>query len=200
MSFRTILISKRCKLSYKNNYLIIRNDEYNMIHLSEINIIVIDTLEVSITTYLINELASRKIKVIFCDEKRNPSSELVPYYGAHNTSKKILTQINWDKSIKDMVWTIIVKRKIELQAQMLELSEKEEYSLLKQYINEIQLTDSTNREGHSSKVYFNALFGKEFNRNLENNINAALDYGYSIILSVVNKEIVSRGYLTQLRN
>ena len=29
-------------------------------------------------------------------------------------------------------------------------------------------------------------------------INIALDYGYSILLSVFNKEIVSKGYITQL--
>ena len=198
MSFRTIIISNKCKLNYKNNYLVIRNEEYNMIHLSEINIIVIDTQQVSITTYLITELANRKIKVIFCDDKRNPNCELVSYYGAHNSSKRINAQIEWDKSTKSLVWTFIVKRKIELQAQFLEELNKSENILLKQYIGEIQLADYTNREGHAAKVYFNSLFGKEFTRDLDNNINAALDYGYSIILSIFNKEIVSRGYLTQL--
>ena len=27
------------------------------------------------------ELINKKIKVIFCDEKKNPQSELMPYYG-----------------------------------------------------------------------------------------------------------------------
>ena len=30
------------------------------------------------------------------------------------------------------------------------------------YYNEVQFDDETNREGHAAKVYFNALFGKEF--------------------------------------
>jgi CRISPR-associated protein Cas1 len=60
------------------------------------------------------------------------------------------------------------------------------------------LLDTTNREGHAAKVYFHALFGMEFTRSAENPINAALNYGYSIILSAFNREISANGYLTQL--
>lgn len=58
--------------------------------------------------------------------------------------------------------------------------------------------DETNREGHAAKVYFNALFGNEFTRSQDNAVNAALNYGYSLILSSINREITNNGYLTQL--
>ena len=58
--------------------------------------------------------------------------------------------------------------------------------------------DVTNREGHAAKVYFNALFGKDFTRTEECPINAALNYGYALILSCFNREIVSNGYITQI--
>ena len=58
--------------------------------------------------------------------------------------------------------------------------------------------DSTNREGHAAKVYFNAIFGLDFTRSEDSNINAALNYGYSILLSCFNREIVSNGYITQV--
>lgn len=70
--------------------------------------------------------------------------------------------------------------------------------LLFSYIDEILIGDKTNREGHAAKVYFNKLFGKDFIRNSDDKINAALNYGYAILLSTINKEIVSNGYLTQL--
>ena len=59
-------------------------------------------------------------------------------------------------------------------------------------------SDITNREGHSAKVYFNAIFGQEFQRREENNINGALNYGYAVMLVCFNREIVRLGYLTQL--
>ena len=58
--------------------------------------------------------------------------------------------------------------------------------------------DRTNREGHAAKVYFNALFGQDFTRTEDNCINAALNYGYSIVLSAFTREITVNGYLTQL--
>ena len=75
---------------------------------------------------------------------------------------------------------------------------KEEAELLSSYLQQIAWNDETNREGHAAKVYFNALFGKDFTRTEENSINAALNYGYGIILSTFNREIVSNGYITQI--
>ena len=66
------------------------------------------------------------------------------------------------------------------------------------YMEEVEYGDVTNREGHAAKVYFNALFGKSFTRTDETPVNAALNYGYSIILSIFNREIVASGYLTQI--
>ena len=38
----------------------------------------------------------------------------------------------------------------------------DEYLRLGEYIENIEINDVTNREGHAAKVYFNALFGKIF--------------------------------------
>lgn len=198
MSWRTVVITNTCKLSYKNNYMIIKNDKLEMIHLSEINTLVIDTTTVSITSYLLCELVNRKIKVIFCDEKRNPISELVPYYGAHNTSKKILQQIKFKEETKNLVWSEIVKFKIINQAKILQNNKNRGLDKLLSYVEEVKPGDITNREGHAAKVYFNLLFGNTFSRDLVIDTNFALNYGYSILLSTFNKEIVSKGYLTQL--
>lgn len=198
MGWRTVIVTNNCKLSYKNNYLIVRNNDLQMIHLSEINLIIIDTGMASITSYLINELANNKIKLIICDEKHNPSCEVIPYYGTFNTSKKVLIQTKWKKEAKDNVWTQIVKNKIYNQAMLLNKLECNYYKKLLEYKDEVLIADSNNREGHAAKVYFNLLFGKDFIRGREDNINIALDYGYSILLSVFNKEIVSKGYITQL--
>lgn len=198
MSFRTIVISNQCKLSYKNNYMLIKNEKLNMIHLSEINTVVIDTNLVSITAILLCEMMNRKIKVIFCDERHNPKGEVVSYFGSHNTSKKILAQTKWNQKTKDSIWKEIISQKIQNQSLVLYKNEKENWKKLLGYIDEIQEGDKTNREGHSAKVYFNSLFGLDFTRDKNCDINHALDYGYSILLSSFNKEIVANGYLTQL--
>ena len=198
MSWRIIVISRSAKLDYKLDYLVVRQEEITRIHLSEISVLMIESTAVSLTAALLNELTKRKIKVIFCDEKRNPSSELISYYGSHDTSAKIRKQIEWTAEMKLMVWTEIVTEKIRKQMELLKDLEKEERHLLKEYLEEIQPGDLTNREGHAAKVYFNALYGMQFTRTADIPYNAALNYGYSLILSVCNREITANGYITQL--
>ena len=198
MSWRIVVISKRAKLDYQLGYMVVRNEEVTKIYLGEISTVLIESTAVSITTSLLAELTKKKIKVIFCDEKRNPSSELVSYYGSHDTSNKIRKQIAWRQNTKEAVWTEIVSEKIRKQKELLELLGKEEAELLSSYLQQIAWNDETNREGHAAKVYFNALFGLDFTRTEDNLINAALNYGYSIILSSFTREIVANGYITQL--
>ena len=198
MSWRIVVISKRAKLEYNLGYLVVRNEEITKIHLNEISMLIVESTSVSLTTSLLSELVKKKVKVIFCDEKRNPVSELVGYYGSHDTSNKVRKQIQWDDEIKKIVWTQIVTEKIKKQKEFLEYLKKEEAKLLASYIEEIDLNDATNREGHAAKVYFDALFGVKFTRNSDNAVNAALDYGYAIILSAFSREITANGYITQL--
>lgn len=192
------MVSNSAKLDYQMGYLTVRQDTTTKIHLSEISILLIESTAVSVTACLLCELIKKKIKVIFCDEKRNPSSELVPFYGCHDTSMKMRKQIEWTENDKTAVWTEIVAEKIRKQAELLKEYGKPEYNMLNGYIEDLRFGDSTNREGHAAKVYFNALFGMDFTRAAENSINAALNYGYGIILSAFNREIVANGYSTQL--
>ena len=198
MSWRTVVISKRAKLDLQLGFLVVRGEDTVKIHLGEIGLLLIENTAVSLTVSLLAELTKRKVKVIFCDEKRNPSSELIGYYGSHDTSNKVRSQIVWKDKTKEAVWTEIVTEKIRKQKDFLQSLGKEEANLLSSYLQQITWNDGTNREGHAAKVYFNALFGMEFTRTADNLINAALNYGYAIILSVFNREVVSNGYLTQL--
>lgn len=198
MSWRTVVISNSAKLDYQMGCMVVRRDTATKIHISEIQILIIESTAVSLTAALLCELQKQKVKVIFCDEKRNPCSELVGYYGSHDTSEKIRNQIVWSDDTKKMVWTEIVAEKIRNQALFLHELGKAEAGMLDEYVKQIEPGDETNREGHAAKVYFNALFGKQFTRTAENSTNAALNYGYGIILSTFNREITANGYLTQI--
>jgi CRISPR-associated endonuclease Cas1 subtype II len=199
MGWRTVVVSKPSKLDLRLGYMVVRDCESNIrVHISEISVLIIENTASSITTALLNELTKQKIKVIFCDEKQNPSSELVSYYGCHDSSLKFRSQLEWSDINKQTVWTAIVTQKIKMQAQNLEFFHLDEADMLYDYIDEIEFNDESNREGHAAKVYFNAMFGKKFSRSDECPINAMLNYGYSIILSCFNREIVCNGYSTML--
>lgn len=200
MSWRTVVITGNAKLDYKMDYLIVRKtDNTTRVFIGEIGMLIVESTSVSLTTMLLCELTKHKVKVVFCDEKHNPQSELLSYYGSHDTSAKVRTQIGWSKQEKELIWTEIVAEKIRQQRDhLLERGLDTQAALLASYIPEIEIGDKTNREGHAAKVYFNALFGMDFTRSQENATNAALNYGYGILLACFNREVVANGYITQL--
>lgn len=200
MTWRTVVISRRSKLFFKMGHMVIRDFENKItkIYLKDISHVILTTTEVSITAALMNEFQKQKIKLIISDEKGNPSAELTPLYNSFNSTEKIKAQIKWKKTTKQYLWQLIVKEKIKKQMYHLKDKGLDEYKLLETYINQVRLNDKTNREAHAAKVYFNALFGKNFSRNDNSSLNACLNYGYAIILSTINRTLVSMGYLTQL--
>ena len=199
MGFRTVIIKNRAKLEVRLNSLIVRGEQEKKVFLDEINTLIIQSTAVSLTASLLCELTKRNIKVIFCDEKHNPQSELLPYYGAHNSSKRYKEQIGWSNAAKAKVWREIVKKKIEEQSQhLLDAGFWEQAELLQSYFTEVQDNDISNREGHAAKVYFNCLLGAGNSRKAGGFVNGCLNYGYAVLLSAFNREIVASGYLTQL--
>lgn len=200
MSFRTIVINNRCKLEYSLNYLIIRKlEEEKKVLLDEVRLIIVHSLQVSITSALISEISKRKIKIVFCDEKHQPECEMVSYQNNHYSYRKIKEQINFSNENKDLLWKYIIKEKILNQARNLRYASLENsYISLMKYFDEVEFGDISNREGHSAKVYFNSIFGKDFTRDLDCSINRYLNYGYSILLSCINRSVKSLGYLTEL--
>lgn len=200
MPFRTLIIDSHSKLEYSLGYFVFRSaSETKRININEIQCVIVQSLAVSITSSLLCELIKNNINIIFCDEKRNPHSQLLPLYGSYNSFKKYSQQINWSKEIKDYVWKLIIKEKIKGETHFLKSIQNEEIlNMLYEYINQVEDGDVTNREGHAAKVYFNNIFGKDFTRSDDSKMNIYLNYGYSIIASYISRTIVSLGYLTQL--
>lgn len=194
-----MIINSQSKLDYKMGQMVVRGETTKRVIIDEIAILVIENPAVSFTGCLMEALIENKVRVVFCDSKRNPVAELSPHHGSHDSTLKIRTQAKWSQEIKAVIWQEIISEKIRKQRDfLLEIDKKAESELLSSYIGQVKLLDASNREGHAAKVYFNALFGMDFTRGADNPINASLNYGYSLILSAFNREVVINGYLTQL--
>lgn len=197
MGFRTVVVSSRCKCTYKNGYMVLQNTDIKMVHLSEIDSVIFETVAVSISGVLLSELSKKKVRILFCDERHLPYSHVVCLSSNYKSSDCLLKQIAWKEEKKDLVWANIVFDKIHKQSDALRIAGKEEEaSKLKEYLYDITPGDVTNREGFAAKVYFNGMFGKDFNRDQRNDdeLNACLDYGYAVLLAIVSREIVKNGY------
>lgn len=201
MGYRQVIIKKSEKLHFKDNQLIIDKDESSIkVPLEDISYILIEDSSTILTTRLLAELGKNAISLIVCDEKFEPTSIMYPYNYHFKQLDVFSHQLEIDDSIKNEFWNQIVKRKIENSIRVLEMTSKEEFpiSKLTEYINEITDGDSKNREGLAAKMYFRSLFESDFIRFYDDNVNAALNYGYTIIASAIIRNLAVYGLNTYL--
>lgn len=196
MGWRTILISQHAKISLETGNLVIQtnSDRYHT-PVRDINILLIQTLQAVITTAAVAALSEVHAKIIFTGRDGQPISETTGCYPNSRTAALVCSQVNWEKNRIENLWTRIVAAKLNNQIEVAKLVGANTISLSDE-VDKLELNDATNREATVARQYFPLLFGKNFSRSDLVPVNAALNYGYSILLSLINRSIVSRGYLT----
>jgi CRISPR-associated protein Cas1 len=198
MGWRSVIITQHSKLSYSAHLMIVQiNTEIKQIPIQDISLLLISTTQAVITTALISELSKHNVKIIFTDDTRKPISEVCTYYPSNRSEAMLREQVNWNQDLQHILWTKVVASKLINQINVLKLMEQDTTDLEKD-LSELELNDTTNREAMVARKYFPLLFESGFTRRDGSAINAALDYGYSIILSAVTQEITANGYLTYL--
>lgn len=205
MSYRNIYIKKAKKLSYKHCSLIITkwdNDEIS-IPLEDIASILIEDNQTIITSYLLAQISHYYISMIICDDKYLPTSLITPINMHHKQLGVFQKQLSAKKPLISQIWTKVVTQKMLNQLTIIKeyfpkLEDKhQELSML---IKDIKSNDKTNREAAIAAKYFKVLFGPTFKRrrNESDAINAALNYGYSILAAHMTRLLIMYGFNTNI--
>ncbi|UQS82810.1 type II CRISPR-associated endonuclease Cas1 [Bombilactobacillus folatiphilus] len=201
MAWRSVIITQHAKLTYSMNMMIVQTrDGINQIPIADIKLLLVSTSQAVITSALISKLAQSQTKVIFVDEHYQPVSETMDYYPGSRNLQKLRQQFGWDLQRQKILWTKIVNAKIKNQIAVLDNYQIDSCKLQTE-LDALELDDVTNREAVVARKYlkyFMMLFGHQFVRRSVEAINAALDYGYGILLASFDREIAVNGYLTYL--
>lgn len=199
MNFRVIYISNPCSLNFKNNSLLVKNEQgETLVPLSDISTILIDNLQTNISSFLLSKLSENKIVSIVVDERHLPCGILLPFNGKIRMLEAYKYQMNLSDDFIGNLWIKIVKNKIENQARVLEYSNQLGFIKLKNYIQKIKPHDTTNIEGSTALLYWKLLFSDSldyYTRNLDNIRNSALNYGYAILRSIIANSLACKGFI-----
>ncbi len=201
MGYRQVVIKKADKMRLKDNNLVVINDNnVRNIPLEDINFIIIEDNKTVITTRLLSEISKYFISLIICDEKYEPSTITYAYNNHYKQLETLQTQLSSTEELKSILWKSIVKKKIENEIVVLQMTSQDEKVIekLKKFYNEVTDGDTTNREGLAAKMYFRSMFGSEFIRFYDDALNSALSYGYTIIKSCILRTLVKYGLNTFL--
>ncbi|MBZ9692413.1 type II CRISPR-associated endonuclease Cas1 [Clostridium sp. M14] len=201
MSWRFLYLRDFEKLTVKlDNLLVLKDGEDYTVPLEDINTIMLEDNKGQITAKLLSRLSEYKIALVICNNRMMPCGIMLPFNQYHRSSKVAYKQICVSEELKNKLWSKIIEYKIYNQKEILKKvkGDIDAVKLLENYINQIQLGDKTNREGHAAKVYFNSLFGKKFVRHSEDVQNYALNYGYSIIRSNIARVVTMTGLIPNI--
>ncbi|MDQ0514278.1 CRISPR-associated protein Cas1 [Mycoplasmoides fastidiosum] len=199
MGWKTVTIASNESLRVYLNNLEIKNDTRRiLIPLSDIDTIIIESYQTVYSNKLLEILKNFNINVIFCDSNHLPFMHMVPINGHHNSLKILESQIKWNIQYRTHLWQKIIANKIDNQkltlAKLGLLVNSEEFD---EYKNNIVNMDSTNREGHAAKAYWKYLFDPKFIRDHKADkfpeINIPLNFGYSVLRSMIVRSIVKKG-------
>ena len=192
MGYINIFVSKNAYIFVRSNQLILENPEkVNEYPLEDINCVMIENLNTTISTYTLSKFAEYGILVYICNQNHLPNGVVLPFLEHYQTLSQYNFQMSLQKPLQKQLWQSIIKNKIKNQNEVLNAIGI--YDKLKILQDSVLSGDSSNNEAKASLIYFKELFGKGFVRRDENVINGFLNYGYSIIRGLVARSVVIHG-------
>jgi len=201
MGWKVVHITKPCKIKIKNENLLFHFYEDNneiKVTIKDINFILFDNTQFSITGKTLELLAKNNIATLFIDEEFTPCGIYTPYF-QHSTMTEIAhIQISITKEYKDIVWQDIIKSKLTNHAKVLELCQNKDYKLLEDLIQKVQPYDKNNDEAQGARIYWKTIFHiPSFRREqgAEDIINVMLNYGYAIVRATMARSISASGLI-----
>jgi CRISPR-associated protein Cas1 len=200
---RTLFFEKAVYLNLKDNQLVVSYPsealESKTVPIEDIGIIVIESLQATITSALINACMQQGVGIIYCDQKHMPCGLLLPMEGHTEQTERIRVQLGASLPLKKNLWQQTVSSKILNQAYLLQLggytSDK-----MKRWAKEVQSGDTKNHEARAAVYYWSNIFPWEgFIRDQDGNYpNNFLNYGYAILRGITARCIISSGMLPML--
>ncbi len=193
-----VFVKESTKLSIVNNNLCVQVEESNkLIPISEISVIIIENLRCSVTASVNVMCNSKCIPIVYCDNKHSPIAISNSFNTYHRQLFRLEEQMNWSDLRKKNLFKKIVIQKIKNQNELLKYLNKDKFVIgnINDKVKGINNNNLEQVEAIVSKMYFRELFGDEFIRFRDDEINLSLNYGYSILRSVIKQMIVAKGLI-----
>ena len=199
---QTLYFSNPCYLSVKRKQLCIKlykekEEEIITRSIEDIGFIVLDHPQITITHHAIQLLQENKAIILSCDKKHLPQGLMLPLAGHSLQSKKYKSQIEASLPLKKSLWQQTIQYKIINQIEVLKKLEKP-YRRLEILQQRVTSGDTENAEGQAAAYYWKQYL-PSFKRDQDGEPpNNLLNYGYTILRSMVARSLVVAGLLPTL--
>lgn len=173
----------------------------NSIPIEDIGVVILDNPQITITQGALQALNENNCAVIICDNSKMPYGLLLPLSNNTLQGERYRHQVNAPLPVKKQLWQQTVQSKILNQASLLNTKCNIGVSNMKKWANDVKSGDSTNLEARAAVYFWSNIFpiGLTFTRDRYGSPpNNLLNYGYSILRSIIARALVATGLLPTL--
>lgn len=182
-------------LSALRGFLIVSQDreEVGRVPLDDVAAVIVHAHGVTWSTNLVVALAERGALMVLCAANHSPVAVCLPLEGHHAQNAHFRAQWDAARPLSKQLWRRIVVAKIRWQAAILEAHGRDAtaFDLLARKVGS---GDPENVEAQAARRYWPLLMGEDFRRDrAAEGANGLLNYGYTILRSLVARAVVAGG-------
>lgn len=147
----------------------------------------------SLSVNICSRLSEANVPIVICGANQSPASVIWPVAGHFAQGLHMQAQATANKPLLKRLWAQLVKAKILAQAEVLDTHHVNSADL-RAMASRVKSGDSDNLEAQAARRYWPRLVGDDFKRDRnEAGINAALNYGYTILRAAVARSTLAAG-------
>lgn len=170
-----------------------RGEEQGRIALDDIGALIVHAHGTTWSNQVFVRLAERSVPIVLCASNHAPVSVVWPLEGHHAQGARLRAQIDASKPLQKQLWRQVVAAKIRMQGQVL-AANGAEAGAFAMLARKVRSGDPDNVEAQAARRYWKALFGPAFYRDQNaDGTNALLNYGYTVLRSLVSRAICASG-------
>ena len=195
--FRTVTVYRGERISARQGWMVVTSEDGEQkLPIEDLYSVIVDNQQTVLTAASITQLTASGAHILICNEKHLPCTLILPHNTHYHPLTVIRSQIALPQDIQNRLWDRIIRAKIENQALALKYcrGDGKIVARLRELAQEVADGDAGNREGIAAKLFFRAMYGAEFIRMQDDAVNAALNYGYTVLRSAVAKTLTAYGY------
>jgi CRISP-associated protein Cas1 len=138
-------------------------------------------------------MALRNAPIVICSSDQSPSSVIWPVAGHYQQGLHMQAQAVAKKPLLKRLWAELVTAKITAQATVLRNNGKD-FDDIEAMASRVRSGDPDNMEAQAARRYWSRLMGQGFTRDRQQDgINAALNYGYTVLRAASARSIIAAG-------
>jgi CRISPR-associated protein Cas1 len=194
---RTLHFGNPAHLSFQNAQLLIElKDEQRTtrtIPIEDIGVVILEHPQITLSMKVLDALIKANVAIVSCDDHYMPSGMFLPLEGHHTQTERIRNQLNASAPLKKQLWQQTIRIKIANQATVLDKIGLNGARLM-DLSQKVKSGDSANLEAQAAAYYWQQLYGSDFVRSRKmESPNAQMNYGYSILRSLVARALSASG-------